>query len=425
MTFSAELEARGLIHDKTPGVERWLDSPGNVAYCGFDPTASSLHVGSLLPLTMLARLQRAGHAPIALMGGGTGMIGDPSGKTKERQLLTREQVAANVDAIKKQAERVLDFRGARAAKIIDNADWLLPITAVEFLRDVGKHFTVNAMCAKDSVKRRLESETGISFTEFSYMLLQAYDFLRLFENERCTMQVGGSDQWGNITAGLDLIRSKHGADLPTCGLTFPLIASASGVKFGKTEAGAVWLDEKQTSCFAFFQFWLNTDDRDVVRYLKFFTFLPLEQIDALAAEHERDPARRVAHQTLATELTRLMHGESGLAKARRATEVFFGAEITPEMDVRELAEVFAEVPSGAVAKDAIAAGIAVADFLVAGGAAPSKKEAKRLIESGGVSLNNRRVESAERTVTASDAIGGALVVVRKGKKNYHLVRVTA
>ncbi len=425
MNFSADLAARGLIHDQTPGVERWLDTPGGTVYCGFDPTASSLHVGSLLPLTMLARMQRAGHRPIALMGGGTGMIGDPSGKTKERQLLTREQVAANVDSIRKQAERVLDFTGPHAARVIDNADWLLSMTAVDFLRDVGKHFTVNAMCAKDSVKRRLESETGISFTEFSYMLLQSYDFLKLFETERCTMQVGGSDQWGNITAGLDLIRAKHGAELPTCGLTFPLIASASGVKFGKTEAGAVWLDETLTSCFRFFQFWLNTDDRDVVRYLNFFSFRSHDEIAALAEEHAKDASRRVAHQALAEEMTRVMHGDAGLARARRATEVFFGAEITPEMDLRELTEVFAEVPSGAVTKDAIAGGVAVADFLVAGGAAPSKKEAKRLIESGGVSLNNRRVESAERTVTASDAIGGELIVVRKGKRNYHLVRVTA
>jgi len=322
MDLYEELEWREMIYDGTEGLRDALASSSLTGYIGFDPTASSLHVGSLLTVLGLARLQRAGHAPIAVVGGGTGMIGDPSGKSQERVLLSSEQIEINVAGIREQLARLLDFDAARnPARIVNNADWLGGIDVLSFLRDVGKHFTVSSMLQKESVNRRLETEEGISYTEFSYLVLQAYDFLQLFDRTGCTLQMGGSDQWGNITAGIDLIRKLRARKAH--GLVWPLMQTASGVKFGKTEAGAVWLDPERTKPFRFYQFWLNTDDRDVVRYLKCFTFLPRDTIDGLARATAEKPEAREAQRTLAREVTALVHGQEQVHRAERAAEVLF------------------------------------------------------------------------------------------------------
>jgi len=315
--FYEDLAWREMVYDATEGLRDTLAAGAITGYIGFDPTASSLHVGSLLPMLTLARLQRAGHLPIAVVGGGTGLIGDPSGKTQERTLLTMEQVDENVAGIRAQLARVLDFdRAGNPARIVNNADWLVPMDLMSFLRDVGKHFTVNYMIAKESVKRRLESEDGISYTEFSYLLLQSYDFVMLYDRFTCTLQLGGSDQWGNITAGIDLMRRLRGAK--GHGLVLPLVTTSAGVKFGKTEAGTIWLDPARTSPFRFYQFWLNTDDRDVVRYLKYFTFMPREEIDALARATGTQPERREAQRALARAVTALVRtGAGGSRRARR------------------------------------------------------------------------------------------------------------
>jgi tyrosyl-tRNA synthetase len=367
-------------------------------------------------------MQRCGHRPIAIAGGGTGLVGDPSGKTQERQLLTREQVAANLEGIRGQLARYLDFEAqANSAKIVDNADWLGAIGLMDFLRDVGKYFTVNWMLAKDSVKRRLEGEEGISFTEFSYMLLQAYDFLVLYDREGCALQMGGSDQWGNIVAGVELIRKLRGGR--AYGLVCPLVTTASGVKFGKTEAGAVWLDPGLTSPYAFYQFWVQTDDRDVVRYLKFFTWLGREEIAALERATAEAPARREAQRRLAAEVTRAVHGEGELAKAERASAVLFGEEIG-DLGWAQVEEIFRDVPSSEVNRESLAgAGTALADLLVATGLASSKADARRAVEGGGIYLNNRRLTDPRAAVTAADAVEGRALVLRKGRKSYHLVRV--
>src|SRR5438067_13618659 len=320
MNIYDEFQWRGMLYEATPDLREVLANEKLTAYIGFDPSAASLHVGNLLPVMGLARLQRFGHTPIAIAGGGTGLIGDPSGKTKERQLLTHEQVDANLEGIKEQLSRFLDFNAnGNPARIVNNADWLGPITMMEFLRDVGKHFTVNNLLGKEAISRRLESDEGISFTEFSYPLLQAYDYLVLYDRHRCTLQMGGSDQWGNILAGIDLIRRLRSAK--THGLVFLLVTTSSGVKFGKTEAGAVWLDAKLTSPYRFYQFWLNTDDRDVITYLKFFTWLPKEEIGALEQTVKSSPENRVAQRRLAREVTTMLHGETELEKAVRASEV--------------------------------------------------------------------------------------------------------
>jgi tyrosyl-tRNA synthetase len=324
MNLFEEFEWRGMLYDATEGAREALAKDKVTAYIGFDPTASSLHVGSLLPIMALARLQRFGHSPIALVGGGTGMIGDPSGKSQERTLLSLEQIDANARGMRAQLERFLDFSAApNAARMMNNADWLRTVGMLEFLRDTGKHFTVNYMLAKESVKRRIGAgEDGVSFTEFSYMLLQAHDYLHLHDAVNCTLQLGGSDQWGNIVAGCDLVRKVRGARVN--GVVMPLVTTASGTKFGKTEAGTVWLDPERTSPFKFYQFWLNADDRDVIKYLKFFTFLDRPTIDALEQTVAEAPERRDAQRTLAREVTALVHGEAELAKAERATELMHG-----------------------------------------------------------------------------------------------------
>src|SRR5256714_1168 len=387
MNLFDEFEWRGMLYEATPELRDVLAKEKLTAYIGFDPSAPSLHVGSLLPIMGLARLQRFGHTPIAIAGGGTGLIGDPSGKTKERQLLTREQVEENLVGIKEQLSHFLDFEAKEnPARIVNNADWLGPITMMEFLRDVGKYFTVNNLIGKEAIKRRLESDEGISFTEFSYPLLQAYDYLVLHDRFGCSLQMGGSDQWGNIVAGIDLIRRLRSARAH--GLVFPLVTTAAGVKFGKTEAGAVWLDPKLTSPYRFYQFWLNTDDRDAITYLKFFTWLSQEEIAELEASVSTEPEKRTAQRELARHVTDLVHGETGLEKALRASEVLFGKEISG-LGVQEILDIFADVPSTELERSKLD-GFTLGDALVVAGLVPSKGEAKRLVQSGGVSVNNLR-----------------------------------
>ncbi|MBN1430065.1 MAG: tyrosine--tRNA ligase [Anaerolineae bacterium] len=416
-----ELRWRGMLHDISEGAEEVLGKEKITAYIGFDPTADSLHIGSLLPIMVLVHLQRYGHTPIALAGGGTGMIGDPSFKARERQLLSEESLAHNLEGIKQQLAHFLAFEGiSNPAKLLNNADWLCKLNLIEFLRDTGKHFTVNAMMAKDSVKVRLEGEEGISFTEFSYMLLQAHDFWHLNIEHGCTFQMGGSDQWGNITAGIDLVRRRTGAKAH--GLTVPLVTTSTGVKFGKTEAGAVWLDPKRTSPFRFYQYWINTDDKDAIKYLKFFTLLSREEIAELEQLVETEPHRRAAQTRLAEEVTRMVHGDDGLAAAKAATGVLFGEGDMQGMGADDLLDIFSEVPSSTIPDGSLSGdGMSIVDLVVLSGLEQSKKQARNLIENGGLYLNGQRVENMSQVVTAADAIDGQVLVLRKGKKQYHLV----
>src|SRR6266436_5879068 len=422
MNLYDEFHWRGMLLEATPDLQKILGEEKLTAYIGFDPSAASLHVGSLLPVMGLARLQKFGHTPIAIAGGGTGLIGDPSGKTKERQLLTPAQVEENLSGIKEQLSRFLDFDApSNPARIVNNADWLAPISMMEFLRDVGKYFTVNNLLAKEAIKRRLETEEGISFTEFSYPLLQAYDYLVLYDRHGCTLQMGGSDQWGNILAGIDLIRRLRSARAH--GLVFPLVTTSAGVKFGKTEAGAVWLDPKLTSPYRFYQFWLNTDDRDAIIYLKFFTWLSQPEIDELAESVRTEPEKRRAQRELARHVTALVHGETELEKALRASEVLFGKEISG-LGIQEILDIFADVPSTELEKSKLEGnGFTIVDALVVSGLAPSKGEAKRLVQGGGVCMNNRRVSDARQTISGSELIDGQVLVLRKGAKHYHVIKV--
>ncbi|HEY6362737.1 MAG TPA: tyrosine--tRNA ligase, partial [Vicinamibacterales bacterium] len=387
MDLYGELEWRGLVYDATEGVRDALASEQVTGYIGFDPTAKSLHVGSLLQMIALAHTQRHGHSPIALVGGGTGLIGDPSGKTVERQLLTPEQVQANVEGIRAQLARFLDFdAAANRARLLDNAEWLTALSAVDFMRDVGKHFTVNAMLAKESVRRRIESEEGISYTEFSYTLLQAYDYLVLHDRFSCTLQLGGSDQWGNITAGMDLIRRVRGRKAH--GLVLPLVTTSAGTKFGKTEEGTIWLDPELTSPYEFYQFWLNADDRDAVKYLKFFTFLDAARVAELEAAGTREPEQRHPQRVLAQEVTRLVHGDGAVREAEAAAEKLFRRDLR-SMSEPELLQVFSNVPSSQTSY--VDSGWAITDFLAEHRVASSKSEATRLIRGGGIYINDRRV----------------------------------
>jgi tyrosyl-tRNA synthetase len=417
-----ELRWRGLLYDASEGVEELLSRERVTLYNGFDPTADSLHVGHLVPLIGLARFQRFGHTPIALAGGGTGLIGDPSGKTSERQLLSKAQVEVNVEAIKGQLARFLDFEATdNRARLVNNIDWLAPISMMDFLRDVGKHLTVNYMLAKDSVKSRLGSETGISFTEFSYMLLQSYDFVHLFEHEGCRLQTGGSDQWGNITAGVELIRRGQGQR--AYGLVYPLITKADGTKFGKSEGGTVWLDPKRTSSYRFYQFWYNTDDADVVRYLKFFTWLTRVEVGELEQAQASHPERREAQQRLAREMTRMLHGEEALARAEEASRALFGGELA-DLGATEVQDIFEEVPASTLPRYELEGeGLALIDLLVRAGVATSKSDARRTVEGGGAYVNNVQVADAARRVSLTDSIEGQFIVLRKGRRNYHLVKL--
>jgi tyrosyl-tRNA synthetase len=419
----AELEWRGLVYDATEGVSEALAKEQVTAYIGFDPTASSLHVGSLLTAMGLARLQRFGHTPIAIVGGGTGMIGDPSGKSQERQLLSRDQIAENVAGIGRQLEHFLDFNSSpNAARLINNADWLASFDLLGFLRDTGKYFTVNYMLQKESVNRRLESEDGISFTEFSYLLLQARDFLELHDRHNCTLQMGGSDQWGNITAGIELIRKLRSKTAH--GLVWPLMKTAAGTKFGKTEAGTIWLDPARTSPFKFYQFWLNTDDRDVVAYLKYFTFLDQATIEALETATKSAPEKREGQRVLARDVTARVHGDEQVVRAERASGVLFGEDIAT-LPADDVLAVFEDVPSTELSGEMFdGEGLGVVDLIARVQLAPSKGEARRLVVSGGVYVNNRRVSDPQARITRHDAIEGRLFVVRKGQKQNHVVRLT-
>ena len=422
MDLYGEFEWRGLVYDATDGLREVLARERLTGYIGFDPTASSLHVGNLVVMMALAHMQRCGHSPIAVVGGGTGLIGDPSGKGAERVLLTAEHVEENVAGIRSQLERFLDFgNSANPARLVNNAEWLTKLGAVEFMRDVGKHFTVNAMLAKESVKRRIESDDGISYTEFSYALMQAYDFLVLFDRFNCTLQMGGSDQWGNITAGMDLIRRVRGGKAH--GLVLPLITTVSGTKFGKTEAGTVWLDPTRTSPFKFYQFWLNADDKDAIIYLKFFTFLDAQAIDELARATSASPEHRDAQRTLAREVTRLVHGQEHVERAERASSVLFGEDLNT-LPVEDVLAVFEDAPSIELAADEFTGvGLALVDLLVRLQLAPSKSEARRLIQSGGVYVNNRREADLQTRLTHAGALGGRLFVVRKGRRQQVLVKL--
>src|SRR4030095_442777 len=381
MTLFDELEWRGMLYDSTDGLREQLATERLTAYIGFDPTSSSLHVGSLLTVMGLARLQRYGHTPIAIVGGGTGMIGAQRGKSQERVLRSREQLDVNVAGIREQLSHFLDFDApGNAALIVNNADWLGAIDLLSFLRDVGKHFTVNYMLQKDSVNRRLESEEGSSYAEFSYLVLQAYDFVQLFDRHGCTLQMGGSDQWGNITAGIDLIRKLRGQKAH--GLVWPLMTTSSGQKFGKTEAGAVWLDAARTTPFKFYQFWLNTDDRDAVPYLKSFTFLERTQIEELERATNSSPERREAQRVLAREVTALVHGADHVARAERASQVLFGEDLTA-LTIDDVLAVFDDVPSTELTADEFGAGIGLVELVARVRLAPAKGEGRGVGPAGG------------------------------------------
>jgi len=415
-----ELKWRGLVHQVTDDAlgERLAGGRFTV-YHGIDMTADSLHVGSLVGVLVLRRFQSYGHRPVVLLGAGTTRIGDPSGKRAERPLLAPEQIAANTAGIRAQLERLL--KPDPAPVIVDNTDWLAPLPLLDFLRDVGKHFTVNAMLAKESVKARFaEADVGISFTEFSYMLLQAYDYLHLFDTEGCQLQIGGSDQWGNITAGIELIRKKRSAE--AYGLTWPLITKADGTKFGKSEAGNVWLDPARTSPYEFFQFWMNTDDRDIGRYLRTFTSLDEAEMAALEESLVASPGQRTAHRALARAVTGLIHGEPAAAAAAQAASALFGGDLR-DLDAGALAQVFAGAPSSKLSTDRVDAGVALVDVLAETGLVASKSAARQAIIQGGVSVNGQRAADLDRRIGPDDVLAGGFVVLKRGKRSYHVLHV--
>lgn len=422
MDFLAELEWRGLLH-QTAGqdVETHLTLPGRVGYCGFDPTADSLTVGNFIAIKLLMHWQRAGHRPIVVMGGGTGLIGDPSGKDSERQLLTEEQVRANIASQRRALERLLDFdpKRANSALLVNNHDWLGRIGFIEMLRDIGKHFSVNAMIQRDSVRERLHNrEQGISYTEFSYVLLQAYDFLHLRQSHDCTVQLAGSDQYGNIVAGMDLIRRK----LPeghnnSYGVTNKLLTRHDGQKIGKSAGNAVWLNPDRTSPYRFYQYWINTDDADVVRFLYWLTFLPREEVEALAAEHETAPHHRIAQRALARHMTELIHGPDALAGAEHASRALFGGDLRA-LDERTLHEVFEDVPHTEHVRDQLNGGLDLVELLPLTSLAQSRREAREFLQAGAIAVNGERAEPG-RGVAVEDLLHGDTILLRRGKKNWH------
>jgi tyrosyl-tRNA synthetase len=421
MTLFEELTWRGFVnqvtHDELAGL---LEREPFALYCGFDPSADSLHIGSLLPIMGLAHFQRRGHKPLVLIGGGTGLIGDPSFKAQERQLLTKEEVQKNIAGIRAQLEHFMSFEGANAAVMVNNGDWLCSLPLIDFLRDIGKHFSVNVMLAKESVRQRIEDrEHGMSFTEFSYCLLQAYDFLHLSDAYGCRLEIGGSDQWGNIVAGMDLIRRLR--DRPAFGLTFPLVTKADGSKFGKSESGNVWLDPARTSPYRFYQFWINQADVDAPRWLRCFTFMSQEEIVECERQIAAEPEKRGAQRRLAAEVTRLVHGETAVANALRASEAMFGGDLSG-LDDATLEDVFSEVPSSELARAELSAGRTLLEVLAGCGVFKSKGEAKRLIANGGLYLNNQRVDSEAVVLNEQCLCSTHIAVVRTGKKNYHLLK---
>ena len=423
----ADFEARGLVHQSTEaaGLRHWLATPGRRVYAGFDPTADSLHVGHLVALMLLRRVAAAGHEPVALIGGATGMIGDPSGRSEERNLLSPEDLATNIAGVGRQIRAVLAAPGptgplTATVHVVDNADWMRGVGYLAFLRDVGKHVPLSQMLAKDSVKSRLDRDGGLSYTEFSYMLLQAWDFVQLSDALDCRVQIGGSDQWGNITAGIELGRRLRGRELH--GITCPLLTKADGTKMGKTASGAVWLDPRRTSPYRFYQYWINLDDDDAGRCLLRLTELSLAEIQALAEARAANPAARESQKQLAAELTRLVHGDEGLSAARQATEIFFGAEIA-SLDDNALAEIFADVPSSEFPRAALEGeGLPLTDALAATGLSQSKGAARRTIEQGGAYVNNRRIADVGYRLTPRDLAGATTLVLRSGKKSYAVAR---
>ena len=425
-TVIAALKERGCVQDAShlEELEHALQTQSLKFYCGFDPTAESLHVGSMLPLIIMRRLQDAGHQPIVLLGSGTGMIGDPSGKSEERKLLDEETLTRNVAGLERQVALFLRADGPNGYQLVKNHEWLQPFSLIDFLREVGKHFSVNSMLAKDSVKSRLDGrEQGISFTEFSYQLLQAYDFLWLYQHKQCVLQVGGSDQWGNITAGLDLIRRKTSEGAPSAfGMTFPLLTTSTGAKFGKTEKGAVWLDAARTSPYQFLQYWMNTADADVLRYIKLFTNAAGDELHDLERAVAEKPEGRAAQSYLATTLTQLIHGKEETARALDASKLLFGGSLDGVAPAT-LLEVFSEVPSFEITRDELGTGVEMAELLVRAAVVSSKGAARRLVEGGGLYINNERITEFTAVIEPSRFIGGAVIVIRSGKKNYHLVKL--
>lgn len=422
MSIYDDLRWRNLIFQESDpeGIPQLLATPGQTLYCGFDPTASSLHIGSLLPLLNLRRFQLAGHKPIALVGGATGLIGDPSGKTAERTLNTKEVVEEYVEGIRGQIERILDPTGSSGVIVVNNHDWIGPITMIEFLRDVGKHFSVNMMIAKESVQSRLSrEEVGISYTEFSYMLLQSYDAYHLYKEYGCKLQIGGADQWGNMTGGIELVRRKLG-EQAYC-MTFPLITTASGQKFGKSEAGAIWLDPERTSPYALYQYFVNTDDRDVVKYLRYFTLLDREEILDLEHKAETQPERREAQRRLAHEVTTLVHSKDEADKVVAASQALFGGGELAEVDLKTLLAAVESAPS--VNYDSIDTVPDITQLVVDSGLIASKSEARRQIQSGGVYVNNERVSDIDFKPEANSFIHGTLMLLRRGKKNYAVIKL--
>jgi tyrosyl-tRNA synthetase len=425
MNILEELQWRGLVADCTDAqalAKRISEGPITV-YAGFDPTADSLHVGSMVPLLALRRFQLLGHHPIPLAGGATGSIGDPSGKSQERQLLTKEALDANIAGIKEQLKMLVDFEAkTNPARLLDNNTWTVSVGFLEFLRDIGKHFSVNQMVAKESVRARMEDrEVGISYTEFSYMLLQAFDFYVQCRDYNCELQIGGSDQWGNITAGIELCRKKLGRTV--YGLTLPLITKADGTKFGKTESGTVWLDKNRTSVYKFYQFWIRTDDRDVIQHLKFFTFLTQAEISELEKQHTENPGGRTAHKTLAKAVTDLVHGPAATAEAMRASEILFGGDLAG-ISESTFNEIVGEVPTKDLTKTELdGAGKPLVGLLVHSGLSSSKGQARKDIEGGGVYVNNVREQNSQRAVTSGDLLFGKHLLLRKGKRNYVVLTV--
>jgi len=421
MSVYRELQKRGFIAQITDNeIEKYLEENKVAVYCGFDPTAESLHIGNLVPLMGLAHFQRYGHAVLPLVGGATGMIGDPSGRSEERNLQSVEQIERNLDAIKKQMGIVLDFDGENKAVMVNNYDWTHNMSILDWLRDVGKHFTISYMLAKDSVKTRLASESGISYTEFSYMTLQSYDFLYLYRNYKCTMQFGGSDQWGNITAGLELIRRVDGGK--AFGMTFPLVTTSTGEKFGKSAGNAVWLDGEKTSPYQYYQYWINVTDEDVEKMLKLFTFIDVAEIEELCSRHREEPHLRKAQTLLAEEATKIMHGEKGLQSAKNASGALFGGELGG-LSESELRIIFNDVPSTTLSKEEIENGINIADLLVMTKMQTSKGNARRLIEQGGCYINNQKISDIEYLTAKDSLMHDSMLIIRCGKKNYHLVSV--
>ncbi|ANZ98650.1 MULTISPECIES: tyrosine--tRNA ligase [Carnobacterium] len=418
MNIIDELQWRDAINQQTDaeGLRELVETKNISLYCGVDPTGDSMHIGHLIPFMMMKRFQLAGHHPYILIGGATGTIGDPSGRTSERQLQTMEQVQANVDALTAQMQSLFDFGGNDDVTMVNNFDWTHDLTLLDFLRDYGKNFNINTMLAKDIVSSRLE--TGISFTEFTYQILQSMDYLHLFKHHDVQLQIGGADQWGNITAGLDLIRKKEGAEAKAFGLTIPLMLKADGTKFGKTAGGAIWLDPKKTTPFEFFQFWLNQDDRDVVRYLKFFTFLTKEEIDDLANKVATEPHKREAQKTLAKEMTNFVHGADALAEAEKITAALFSGDVK-NLNADEIEEGFKNMPTFEAAKEEKN----IVDWLVDLGIEPSKRQAREDINNGAISMNGEKVESVDAVASPSNSFDERFILIRKGKKNYSLVKL--